>query len=157
MHKSAARDSRVPSLKEEEVAYPEEPTLGLQLIQAATTMTIIPQAHALAISQLAVLFYPAAIANGLIRVGQRYGGIRVPVWATALAMLVSVPVFHIGRARVALWWNKRKAARLGATLPPMWVGKSIGNLDILATLKASWTTGYLSMIFCSSLDEGQAC
>ena len=107
-------------------------------------MGILPQAHALVISQLTVLLYPAAITSGLIHVGQKYGGVRVSVWVTAVAMVVSVPAFHITRARLLLWWNKRKAARLGAVLPPMWNGKKMGNVDILGKLKESWSKGYLS-------------
>ena len=106
----------------------------------------VPQAHILVFQQLCALLSPAVFTGLLLTAVRRYAGVSVPIPAIVLAAVVSIPCFIVGSAKFWLWRVKRKAARLGAVLPPMWTDKSIGNLDTMKMLVKSWRTGFLSKL-----------
>lgn len=110
---------------------------------------IVPQALSLASQQLAYLFYPSVLTSSILFVLRRHASLdlvsRLPTWAIVLSGLLSIPVFHIGKAKIDDIAVARKAARLGAKLPPRWNGKAVGNTDILALLTDAALNGFLSM------------
>lgn len=105
---------------------------------------LVPEAWLHVASQLSQLLYPAVLASlGFTALGKS-ADVHVSSWLVAASSLASIVPFHIGRCYVRQWAIARKAARLGAALPPQWEGKKIGSLDILTALKAVWENGFLS-------------
>ncbi len=115
-------------------------------------MSILPQAHVLILRQLTPLIYPTILVIASFSFLRRLLNVVVPTWIVVIAVLISMPSFTITRAQIVHWLNARRAARLGAVLPPRWNGKRIGNLDVLEVLRKINVDGYLSELgFCSNL------
>jgi hypothetical protein len=104
----------------------------------------LTQAHYLVFGQLCRLVAPAVAASALLLAIRHLQPIAAPAWIDALLALVAIPVYHVGRAYWQYWQNARKAARLGATLPPRWDGKLPGNWDVLQLVDQAYFKGYLS-------------
>ncbi|KAL7282251.1 hypothetical protein ACG7TL_003720 [Trametes sanguinea] len=60
-----------------------------------------------------------------------------------VAALLSVPAGCAARIFFRDWSACRRAASLGAVLPPRWDGRSIGNFDLLTDFLERFHTGYL--------------
>lgn len=105
---------------------------------------LIPEAWRLVAGQLAQLLYPAVLASVSLVALSRATDIHISSWLIVATSLASVAPFHICRSHIREMSYARKAARLGAALPPQWAGKQIGNVDLLRALKAVWVNGYIS-------------
>lgn len=109
---------------------------------------VIPQALSLVTQQLAYLFYPSVLTSSILFALRRHASIdlasRLPTWAVVISSLLSIPVFHIGKAKINDFVVARKADRMGAQMVPRWDGKSVGNVDLLVKLTNAATTGFLS-------------
>lgn len=102
-------------------------------------------AHALVLGQLVRLVAPAAAAGALLLALRRLElAAAAPAWAGVLVALLTVPAFHVCRARWLYSRYARKAARLGATLPPRWEGRLPGSVDILKLMDYAFRKGFLS-------------
>lgn len=109
------------------------------------------QAVSLVLVMLVRLFYPAAVTSVLLSVLGRQVGFSLPTWFSVLLSIFSVPLVHATRIRLRSWQVARKAARLGAKLPPRVEGTKIANFDILSSFTESWENGYLSEYFVDEL------
>ncbi|GJE84276.1 cytochrome P450 pc-3 [Phanerochaete sordida] len=88
---------------------------------------------------------PAALALVLL---QRWTDVALPTWAVAALALLSLPVAHAITIYRNQWVMARKAARMGAVLPPRLAGKWLGGIDLLVQLTDSFENGFLSdMLF----------
>lgn len=105
---------------------------------------LLRRAHLLVLGQLCRLFAPAVASAGILLLVRKLGLCALPLWLISLAALVAIPVFHIGRAKLQYWQHARKAAQMGAAMPPKWEGKLIGSWDILQLLDDAYFNGYLS-------------
>ena len=83
---------------------------------------------------------PAVVAA---RVLQAYGVLYIPTVMLVVGAVLSIPLLVVARIVYAKYDLKRRAARLGAVLPPSRVGKSIGNIDILKHGIERWKNGYV--------------
>lgn len=110
-------------------------------------MAHLPHALSLVIQQFSRLIYPALVLSGVLITFNKIAVNSVPTWAIAAAAITSIIPYHIGLAKLRYWQHTRKAARLGAILPPQWDGKAIGNRDLLALLDDAYFNGYLSNIW----------
>ena len=86
---------------------------------------------------------PAASATILVLL-TRFTNVKLPTWYIVLLSIASLPACLMVRVLYVSWHIERKAARLGATLPPRLKGLKFGNIDILATLSKGFETDYLS-------------
>lgn len=115
----------------------------------------LSQAHSLVLGQLVRLFAPAVAAGALLLTLRRLELAAAPVWAGSLIALLAIPTFHIGRA----WWvqsrHARKAAYLGATLPPIWKGRLPGSVDVLQLVNHTFRKGFLSEFFFRFVSRAQ--
>ena len=66
----------------------------------------------------------------------------IPTWVLASVSFLTVPVVSAVQIIWKSFKDRRDAAALGARLPPVFNGKSIGNLDILAFMRQQWDIGY---------------
>lgn len=74
---------------------------------------------------------------------QQFAEISLPTWAIIIAAVCSVPLSSAFRIWSRYWRVSRDARRMGATLPPSWEGKSIGNFDLLQALMQDFKSGYV--------------
>lgn len=125
---------------------------------------VVPQGLLLASQQLAYLFYPSVLTSSILIALRRHASFdlaaRLPTWAVILSGLISIPIFFIGKAKIGEIVVRRKAAAVGAQLPPRWEGQKIGNTDLLATMKNASLNGFLSMCgmyCCRSYADGGWC
>lgn len=109
-------------------------------------MARIPLTYALIVEQFCKLVYPAIVAAGTLLVLNRHSVVSVPGWLIGVLSAGCIVPFHIGMARLRLLADERKAATLGAILPPRYPGKAIGNWDVLGLLDDAYFNGYLSEI-----------
>ena len=110
---------------------------------------LLRQAVRLALQRLALFLYPSLLTASLLVLLRRNAPLlaRMPTWAVVLSGFISIPTFHIGRAKLEELIIARKAARLGAQLPPRWEGKSIGDVDVLTYMMNEFNNGFLSQYF----------
>ncbi|KAI0786162.1 cytochrome P450 monooxygenase pc-2 [Abortiporus biennis] len=98
-------------------------------------------------------FLPWIFIFPLIRLAESKLQHLIPLWLCAVIYIASIPLF----VTVKIWNKNRKthikAARLGATLPPTWKGKSIGSVDVLKYLADCFKNGYLGDGIREKLDE----
>ncbi|KIP10692.1 hypothetical protein PHLGIDRAFT_100824 [Phlebiopsis gigantea 11061_1 CR5-6] len=102
------------------------------------------QAVLLVVSQLGRLVRPSLLTAALLLLLRRYTAVHPPTWAVPGLALAVLPVYYAVRIRFASWHIQRRAARLGAALPPRLEGRKFGNWDILQSLTESFETDYLS-------------
>ncbi|KAF7798903.1 hypothetical protein EIP86_010131 [Pleurotus ostreatoroseus] len=107
-------------------------------------MALLPQAYALVLQQAYFLLSPAIVLIVLGKTVVIYTGLNTPLWIIALAAVFSLPLLHRAKAFYDMWLMRKKASRIGATLPPEWAGKKMGSVDIMKLLMKSWHEGYLS-------------
>ena len=98
----------------------------------------------LVVSQLARLARPSVLTTAFLLLLRRYTTVHPPTWSIPVLAIGVLPVYYAARIRLATWRIERKAARLGAVLPPRLEGSKIGNLDVLKVLSESFETDYLS-------------
>lgn len=72
-----------------------------------------------------------------------FGGNILPTWLAVLGSLFFLPIITAIRIIFKSFDDSRQAAKLGARLARRIDGKSIGNVDLLATLRRLWDTGYI--------------
>lgn len=101
-------------------------------------------AQSLALVHLVHLCTPPLVVVVLLTALARFTSLAVPIWVNILMSLVSIPTFFLGRARLRYWRNARRAAQLGALLPPRWEGKLPGNWDVVMLADDAYTKGFLS-------------
>ncbi|GJE84229.1 cytochrome P450 [Phanerochaete sordida] len=111
-------------------------------------------AHTLAAGQFVRLIAPALAVWVFVAAARRSQHLgTAPVWVDALVALIAIPAFHVGRAHWQYAHRRRKAARLGATLPPRWDGKLPANFDVLQLVDKAYREGFLSDYFYEKFDE----
>ncbi|GJE84227.1 cytochrome P450 [Phanerochaete sordida] len=110
--------------------------------------------HTLLAGQLVQLVAPAFAVWASVAVARRLQFLgTAPVGVDALIALIAIPAFHIGRARWQYACFRHKAARLGATLPPLWGGKLLANFDVIRLLDKAYREGFLSDHLYEKFDE----
>lgn len=85
---------------------------------------------------------PAATIVAAARVLHSFDVIHVPAFLVALTSVLSIPLVRVVRVLSRRWSIRRRAARMGAVLPPSWDGEKFGNLDLVKTAMEGWTKGY---------------
>ena len=96
------------------------------------------------IRRLGVNVFPAVLVFVAARALHTLGLVDAPLalgWVALVAAL-SVPAVYAGRIVYRDWSVKRRAARMGAVLPPSWEGKAFGNTDILKYAIEAFHRGY---------------
>ncbi|KAG6885432.1 hypothetical protein C0993_001749 [Termitomyces sp. T159_Od127] len=83
-----------------------------------------------------------------------FGGNILPTWAAVLGSLFFLPIITAIRIIIKDFDDRRQAAKLGARLARRIDGKAIGNIDLLATLRRLWDTGYIADGFINHVGEG---
>ncbi|CDO71398.1 hypothetical protein BN946_scf184908.g156 [Trametes cinnabarina] len=73
--------------------------------------------------------------------------IILPTWFWIIAAALSGPLFYAIHVSNKYRHFRRRAAALGATLPPDLVGKEFGNMDVLRGIIEAFTHGYPSDMF----------
>ncbi|KAG6915766.1 hypothetical protein DXG01_009971 [Tephrocybe rancida] len=68
----------------------------------------------------------------------------LPIWLVVSGSILFVPTISIFRTIYKGFDDRRQAAKLGARLARTIRGKSIGNVDILSTMRRLWDTGYIA-------------
>jgi hypothetical protein len=90
---------------------------------------------------LRVFSIPIALGVGLHYISRRVDA-PVPVWATVLLTIASLPMYVTYRVKLRDVRQQREADALGARLAPMVQGKSWGNIDLLKQLMHNRKYGY---------------
>ncbi|KAF8055213.1 cytochrome P450 monooxygenase pc-1 [Lyophyllum atratum] len=91
---------------------------------------------------LALFSVPSALFAVCLRtLGTTYN-YHIPTWVVVSGSVLFVPLLSTARIIYKTFKDKRRAAALGARLAPTVDGKSIGNIDILSTMRTLWDTGY---------------
>nr|BAL05110.1 cytochrome P450 [Phanerodontia chrysosporium] len=94
--------------------------------------------------ELVFLFYPTVPAAAGLVLLRRLTDIWLPTWAIVLLSVCSLPVVH----GLSIWRNNwraaRKAARMGAVLPPRLKGRWPSSIDLLMRLTDAFETGFMS-------------
>lgn len=98
--------------------------------------------------ELGFIFKPSAVTATTLILLRRYADLWVSTWAISCLALLSLPVVH----GLSVWRSNRrvarKAAQMGAVLPPRVQGRWPGGLDLLAKLTDSFENGFLSECLC---------
>ncbi|KZS99736.1 cytochrome P450 [Laetiporus sulphureus 93-53] len=84
----------------------------------------------------------SVIISQVLRLLSTAWGIQISslfVWCT---IVLSAPSFVAARIIFRYWWVARSARHAGAILPPRWIGKSFGHLDVLGEMMHSLDHGY---------------
>ncbi|EKM59240.1 uncharacterized protein PHACADRAFT_249546 [Phanerochaete carnosa HHB-10118-sp] len=94
--------------------------------------------------ELGIIFKPSLVTAFTLVILRRYADVCIPTWAIFGLTLLSLPVMH----GLTVWWNNwciaRKAAQMGAVLPPRIQGRWPGGIDLLMKLTRQAETGFLS-------------
>ena len=101
------------------------------------------QAVLLSLTQVLRLLYPFIIISSVLVLLRKHAELQLPTWAIFLIGIACTPVVHVSRVMYFNWQISRKAARLGATFPPVWEGKSFGSIDLLRELMHRYENEYL--------------
>ena len=109
-------------------------------------MAWLTHAQFLVVVQFCKLIYPAVLLSGALSVLNWRRIAVVPGWLIGSAAVACIVPYHIAAARFRLWRTRRRAASLGAILPPQYPGKSIGNKDVLDELDEVYFHGYLGKV-----------
>lgn len=88
-----------------------------------------------------VFILPAALVCVAARLLQSWNVYFGVVWV-ALAAVISIPTVFVARTVHWFWRSKRRAAKLGAVIPPTWEGKKWGNMDVVNYCIEKFNTGY---------------
>ena len=105
-------------------------------------MARLTLAHKVAAAQLIRFVFPATLVVVGLLVTNRLSSL--PKWLITVTAVLSIPPYHICGAWIRYWRNARRAARMGAVLPPRWDGKLPGNWDVLDLVNRSVEEGFLS-------------
>ncbi|KAJ3013411.1 hypothetical protein NUW54_g1605 [Trametes sanguinea] len=104
----------------------------------------MPPGLSFLLGRLAIYFAPAmavaVIIKALIDV---LLDVEVSNTLIIVATLLSVPAEYASRILFHSWSVRRRAASLGAILPPRWDGRSVGNFDLLTDFLDRFHSGYL--------------
>ncbi|OSC98999.1 cytochrome P450 monooxygenase pc-2 [Trametes coccinea BRFM310] len=103
----------------------------------------VPPGWPYLIGRLTVHLAPAVGVVLLARVLNAFLDVQASFLLIALAATLSVPAVYALRILYNEWRIRRKAASLGAILPPRWDGKSFGNMDLLNFFLEQFYKGYL--------------
>ncbi len=85
---------------------------------------------------------PAAAVVAAARVLYSYNVVHIPTFLVALTSVLSIPLLRVVRVVYGRWSIKRRAARMGAVLPPSWDGEKFGNMDLVKIGMEGWRKGY---------------
>ncbi|KAI0677045.1 cytochrome P450 monooxygenase pc-3 [Trametes maxima] len=96
---------------------------------------------------------PAAATVLLARLIYAFLGIGVSGYVVALIAVLSALMVVPIRISLRSWRVRRKAARMGATLPPRWDTKRFGNVDLLHHILDRFKNGYIGDGFWDRIDE----
>lgn len=102
----------------------------------------LPPALPYVVNHILRLGYPSALLYIPLSVINRRVTDPHPTWFIIALSLLAIPVMHVGGPRYQYWYEKRKAAQLGAVMPPRWNGRILGNIDIVWTLTKAYMYGY---------------
>lgn len=102
------------------------------------------QAVSLVVLQLIRFLFPLVVTSaGLVLLG-RLTDLELPTWAIATLACASIPAYTTAHVLMSAWRIERKAARLGAVVPPRLKGKKFGHIDLLFKLSKGFESDYLS-------------
>lgn len=107
-------------------------------------MIRLSQAHSLVLGQVFRLLVPAVITCAALVLTSRQTNASLSTWLITFLAIFAVPSYHIGYAKLRYWHNARKAARLGAVLPPRWQGNLPGSWDLMQLVDQAYYRGFLS-------------
>lgn len=85
---------------------------------------------------------PAATVVVVARILHSHNVLHIPAVLVGLTAVLSIPLWYAVRIVHRKWSIKRRAARMGAVLPPSWEGESFGNMDLFKESMERWTKGY---------------
>ncbi|TBU49015.1 cytochrome P450 [Dichomitus squalens] len=113
----------------------------------------IPPGLPYALRFLVARLAPVTAVVIVLRVGQAQGIIHIPAVWLAISAVLSITLLVAVRVVYSKYDLQRRAARLGAVLPPSWEGKSIGNIDLLQYGIERWKNGYIGDGFWEKCEE----
>ncbi|EKM59241.1 uncharacterized protein PHACADRAFT_249548 [Phanerochaete carnosa HHB-10118-sp] len=94
--------------------------------------------------ELGFIFKPSAATAAALILLRRYADLWIPTWAIFWLSVLSLPIAHGLSVWHSNWRAARKAARMGAVLPPRVQGRWPGSVDLLVKLTDSFENGFLS-------------
>lgn len=86
---------------------------------------------------------PLAAVVIAVRVAKAQGILNITTTSLAVAIVLGIPLLVVLRIFYTKLDLKRRAARLGAVIPPSREGKSFGNVDLLKYGIERWKNGYV--------------
>ncbi|TBU49014.1 cytochrome P450 monooxygenase pc-2 [Dichomitus squalens] len=113
----------------------------------------LPPGLPLILQALSINALPVAVIITASRFLYIHNNVKIPTTLVVLAALVSIPAVYAARIIYRSWSIKRRAARMGAVLPPVWKGKSFGSLDVLKYGLELVRKGYPGDGFWDRIDE----
>ncbi|TBU32981.1 cytochrome P450 monooxygenase pc-2 [Dichomitus squalens] len=113
----------------------------------------LPPGLPLILQALSINALPVAVVITASRFLYIHNNVKIPTTLVVLAALVSIPAVYAARIIYRSWSIKRRAARMGAVLPPVWKGKSFGSLDVLKYGLELVRKGYPGDGFWDRIDE----
>lgn len=94
--------------------------------------------------EIVIVLYPSVITAAALILLRRLTRFWIPTWAVVCLAVLSLPAVH----SLDIWRRDRqiarKAARMGAVLPPREQGRWPGGIDLLMVLTRAFETGFLS-------------
>ncbi|KAG6819312.1 hypothetical protein H0H93_013138 [Arthromyces matolae] len=109
-------------------------------------MATVTPGVAFILFQIHKLVIPSVLFGLLLRHLSIHGGFgpyQIPTLLVVLASILFIPALSIIQILWKTFDDRRQAAKLGARLARRIDGKLIGNVDILATMRRLWDTGYI--------------
>lgn len=107
-----------------------------------TRKVLLPPGVPFLFKLLLIVFAPPFGVYAISRVAAAVSHDVLPSWAWVLAAVLSGPLILTVRVQWKYHSFQRRAARLGAILPPEMKGHSFGNLDLLDGILKAFETGY---------------
>ncbi|KAG6826535.1 hypothetical protein H0H92_015433 [Tricholoma furcatifolium] len=105
-------------------------------------MAVVTPGIAFITHHLVTVGLPSALFGFILQSLSNRFGRSLSAWLIVSGSFLFVPTVSAIQIIYKRFDDRRQAAKLGARLAPRIVGKSIGNIDILATMRHLWETGY---------------
>jgi len=90
-------------------------------------------------------FVSFAAAIYSICIGNKALGLNLPPWVVVSCTILALPCIPLFHAQYQYWRDGRKAASLGARLVPTVPMRLPGGIDLVATLRKAFRTGYIGV------------
>lgn len=109
---------------------------------------MLPPGLPFVLRKTAINILPAVSLLAIAHVLRTFSDVDIPILFVMLVAIASIPAAYAARIAYVNWSIPRRAAKMGAVLPPRWDGKSFGNVDILKHSMERFFKGYPG--WCSS-------